>query len=159
MKSKKEYIEKNINLIYEMIKENKPKMEIARVLNVKYETLAKHLKALGIEYQGNQSGKGIADYLTRKPIEYYLKEKMIIAASTLRKKLIVSGLKEERCECCGLSEWMGKKIPLELHHLNGNHYDNRLENLQILCPNCHMIAHNYNNTKKDKKNNNTTVDK
>lgn len=35
--------------------------------------------------------------------------------------------------------WQGLKLPLELHHINGNHYDNRLENLQILCPNCHAI--------------------
>lgn len=38
---------------------------------------------------------------------------------------------------------MGKPIPLELHHLNGIHTDNRLENLQILCPNCHAFTDNY----------------
>ena len=35
--------------------------------------------------------------------------------------------------------WQGKKLPLELHHKNNNHYDNSLINLQILCPNCHSI--------------------
>ena len=40
---------------------------------------------------------------------------------------------------------MGRKIPLELHHINMNHYDNRLENLQILCSNCHSLVHNYGN--------------
>ena len=44
---------------------------------------------------------------------------------------------------CNNTEWMGKPIPLELHHINGNKFDNRIENLQILCPNCHSFTDNY----------------
>ena len=47
---------------------------------------------------------------------------------------------------------MRKKIPLELHHINGNHNDNRLENLQILCSNCHSLAHEYSNSNNKSKN-------
>lgn len=47
------------------------------------------------------------------------------------------------CEKCGRSEWEGKPIPLQVHHLNGKHSDNRIENLQILCPNCHALTDNY----------------
>ena len=47
------------------------------------------------------------------------------------------------CENCGLSEWQNKPIPLEIHHLNGNNTDNRLENLQLLCPNCHAQTEFY----------------
>jgi hypothetical protein len=61
----------------------------------------------------------------------------------LKKRLFDSGLKEKRCESCGLSEWQGKPIPLELHHANGDTNDNRIENLQILCPNCHALTENY----------------
>ena len=56
---------------------------------------------------------------------------------TAKLKLIEDGIKEHRCEKCGRVEWMESKIPLELHHRNGNHHDWNLENLEILCPNCH----------------------
>ena len=48
-----------------------------------------------------------------------------------------------RCERCGLSEWLGEPIPLEIHHINGWNTDNRIENLQLLCPNCHALTGNY----------------
>ena len=41
------------------------------------------------------------------------------------------------CEQCGLDSWQGNPTPLEIHHLNGVNTDNRLENLLLLCPNCH----------------------
>lgn len=52
-------------------------------------------------------------------------------------------LKEKRCECCGLSTWVGRDIPTQLHHIDGNHENNSLENLQILCPNCHAQTDTY----------------
>lgn len=61
----------------------------------------------------------------------------------LKKRLIKEGLKEIRCECCGLEVWLGRPIPLEMHHINGDNRDNRLENLQLLCPNCHALTDNY----------------
>ena len=62
----------------------------------------------------------------------------------IKGKLIREGLKENKCEICGLiNEWNGKPLVLQLHHINGNHTDNRLENLQILCPNCHSQTDTY----------------
>jgi hypothetical protein len=43
----------------------------------------------------------------------------------------------------GLSEWRGQPLPLELHHVNGDRHDNRVENLQLVCPNCHSITPNW----------------
>lgn len=55
----------------------------------------------------------------------------------LKQRLLDAGLLPRNCERCGTSEWLGEPLPLELHHVNGDGVDNRLENLEMLCPNCH----------------------
>ena len=47
------------------------------------------------------------------------------------------------CESCKLETWQDRPIPLEIHHVNGDNTDNRIENLQLLCPNCHALTNNY----------------
>ena len=47
--------------------------------------------------------------------------------------------KEIKCEICGNTEWLGQPIPLELHHVDRNHYNNDLNNVKIICPNCHAL--------------------
>jgi DNA-binding CsgD family transcriptional regulator len=61
----------------------------------------------------------------------------------LKQRLIKAGLKENRCEECGITEWRGKPLNMALHHVNGDSIDNRLENLQLLCHNCHAQTPNY----------------
>ena len=55
----------------------------------------------------------------------------------LKSRLSKEGLLAPRCAECGLGKWRGRPIALELHHINGRGQDNRLENLTLLCPNCH----------------------
>ena len=77
-------------------------------------------------------------------LEEYLNENETrINSFELKNKLIKAGYKENKCEICGISEWQGKPINCQLHHINGNSTDNRIENLQILCPNCHSQTDNY----------------
>ncbi len=47
------------------------------------------------------------------------------------------------CEQCKLSEWQGYPIPLEIHHIDGDNTNNKMDNLQLLCPNCHALTNNY----------------
>ncbi len=60
-----------------------------------------------------------------------------LKTSAVKRYLFRYGLAEKKCKICGLSEWMGKEMPLTLDHINGINNDNRLENVRILCPNCH----------------------
>lgn len=77
------------------------------------------------------------------PIDELLVEGRLCHRGHLRGRLLKAGLKEERCEECGLTEWRGCPIRVTLHHINGDGYDNRLENLAFLCPNCHSQTPNF----------------
>ena len=47
---------------------------------------------------------------------------------------------KKKCQNCGISEWQGVEIPLELDHINGDSTNNSVDNLRLLCPNCHSIT-------------------
>lgn len=77
------------------------------------------------------------------PIEVYLVAGRRTSRHHLKGRLLSAGLKEARCEECGVAEWRGRPLFLSLHHINGDGTDNRLENLAILCPNCHAQTPNF----------------
>ena len=77
--------------------------------------------------------KSLEEYLNGAPIQSH----------KLKLRLISEGIKVLQCECCGITEWREKPTPLELDHINGINYDNRLENLRLLCPNCHAQTDTY----------------
>ena len=57
--------------------------------------------------------------------------------TNLKNRLLEAGILQNRCEECGLTEWRGKRLSIQIDHVNGVRDDNRLENLRMLCPNCH----------------------
>lgn len=61
----------------------------------------------------------------------------------VKQRLLASGLKDNRCDECGITEWRGERLAMQLHHVNGDGSDNRLVNLRLLCPNCHSQTENY----------------
>ena len=78
------------------------------------------------------------------PIEDYLSNRKSITSCKLKERLFKAGLKENKCENpeCGITEWHNKPIICQLHHIDGNPSNNSLENLMILCPNCHSQTEN-----------------
>lgn len=58
-------------------------------------------------------------------------------------KAAIVALRGHKCEKCGLTEWLNQEIPLEVHHIDGDHKNNVLDNLQLLCPNCHALTENW----------------
>lgn len=120
------------------------------------------LRELGYSTNGNSWGNQIVKERMKKLNLFFTKknqnyskdntvlplEKVLIKDSEynrtkLKERLIKEGLKEYKCECCGITEWNNKPIALQLHHINGIHNDNRLSNLQLLCPNCHSQTDNF----------------
>jgi hypothetical protein len=84
-------------------------------------------------YAAVRQGKG----RRRRPLEEILVERSSFARNHLKERLYDAGLKEPRCELCGQGElWRGKRMGMILDHVNGVSDDNRLENLQIVCPTC-----------------------
>lgn len=110
-------------------------------VGLNYKTFRVHAKRLGV-FKPNQSGKGTSKPKVEGKGKTSLKEILEgkhpqFHTYELKNRLYKAGLKEPKCEECGIFEWNGKPISLELDHINGVRYDHRLENLKILCPNCH----------------------
>jgi hypothetical protein len=77
------------------------------------------------------------------PIEELLVAGIRRGRYNLKLRLLRAGVKENCCEACGLVEWRGRPLTMALHHINGDRHDNRLENLALLCPNCHSQTANF----------------
>ena len=156
---KKDFLENIITKCYSVA-------EVLREIGIadkgsNFKTLQRYIDKYQIDtshFKGRMWNKGLSytNKVPKIPLEEILKENTNFKSHHLKLRLINEGLKEYKCENCGCGdEWFGKPITLELHHINGNHYDNRLENLQILCPNCHSQT----STHKRKKNQDVIIPK
>ena len=109
-----------------------------------YVQIQNYLKVLNIDtthFKGKAWNKGILGHKRPHiPLENILIKESTYQSYKLKNRLFDQGLKPKQCEICGwatLSE--DGRLPLELDHINGSRIDNRLENLRILCPNCHSL--------------------
>ena len=94
---------------------------------------------------------------TLKPLEEILVNNSNYSSSKLKTRLIQNNIKKDICEICGQGNmWNNNKLVLQLDHINGNHYDNRLENLRVVCPNCHTQTDTFGS--KGRKINNFCID-
>lgn len=84
------------------------------------------------------------------PLEEILVEGRYFQSYKLKRRLLEAKLFEPICSICKLEKWLEKPISLELDHMNGNNSDNRIENLRLLCPNCHSTTSNYRGRNKKK---------
>lgn len=134
----------------ELIRTSSSTADVLRKLNYSivgnswaYNIIADRMSKLNIHF-GIKYIQSVRTGRTKRiPLEQILVEESNYNRSKLRERLIEEGLKKCQCEICGITEWLGKPISLQLHHLNGIHNDNRLSNLQILCPNCHSQTDNF----------------
>ncbi|MFJ8348950.1 HNH endonuclease [Streptomyces sp. NPDC094153] len=124
-----------------------------------YVTVKRYIQVLGLDTSHwlGQSWVGKRGTPpTLRPLASILVQNSDYATSWLRKRLIDAGLKEHRCEECRLTEWQGKPIPLEVDHLNGIANDHRIDNLRLLCPNCHALTPTWRGRNKQRRRRNTT---
>lgn len=126
---------------------------VCRKLGIKpcggnYRTIHTKIESLSLDtshFTGSLWNKGLKLGATpkHKLCDILIENSPYTSSSKLKNRLFGEGLKIKECECCGNKEWLGKPIPLELHHINGIKTDNRIENLSIICPNCHSFTDNF----------------
>lgn len=92
-------------------------------------------------FKGMGWNKGKTYHTSKRPeLGTLLVKGSIVQSYKLKKRLFEEKLKMPKCELCGWAQRSKDgRLPLELDHSNGDHYDNRIENLRILCPNCHSL--------------------
>ena len=142
---KKEEYEK---IICQLIKENTNLNQVLVLLNKRntntnYDFLKKIIDKYNIDTSHFTNDLTFVQRNKLSFEEIFCQESKMKTTSNVKAKLMELGLKEWVCEQCKRNEWNGQPIPLELHHINGDRRDNRLENLQLLCCNCHAQTDNF----------------
>jgi hypothetical protein len=90
------------------------------------------------------------NYIKKKPLEEILNYS---DASVVRRRILQDKIFDYKCSICSINEWQDKKLTLQLDHIDGNNKNHSLENLRLLCPNCHSQTDTYTgrNAKRSRK--------
>ena len=135
----------NKEKLQDSVNQSKSYADVCRYFNVKDSTGAQTYITNRIKYYdidtSHFTGMGWRKGQTFKKewsdITNFLVKDSKIGSHKLKLKLLREGLKEKVCESCGVKEWLGEEVILELDHKDSDHSNNELSNLQILCSNCH----------------------
>lgn len=143
-KSKYNYTPHNI---VEIVNDSTSYSEVLSKLDIprrggNIETIKKALDKANIDYS-HFTGRAKKYNLRHKHISEYLTPNSKIESYKLKIRLFNEGIKQNKCDKCGITEWQGEHIDIQLHHIDGVNTNNVLENLQMLCPNCHAITDNH----------------
>ena len=110
-----------------------------------YSTIKKMINELSLDsshFTGQLWSKG-KQVALKRPTEDYLTNKQSIQSHKLRLRLLREGYFVHKCYNCNNKLWLNNPIPLELEHKDGDHTNNELDNLTLLCPNCHALTPTY----------------
>lgn len=109
-----------------------------------YQTVHVAVRRLGLDTshwvgQAHLAGRAHETRTSRSLDVLLVEDGHYISSTSLRKRILKAGLLKNECAECGQGPtWNGRPLTLQLDHVNGHHRDNRIENLRILCPNCHV---------------------
>lgn len=134
--------------IKKLIKNSNNYSDVLRKLDLKttngnYETLKKIVSKFNIDVNHFNRKNYTKHNNTKLPLNEILKDNVSYNSTRLKNRILDESIKKHKCERCSNEKWLDNVIPLQLHHINGNRNDNRIENLQLLCPNCHVLTDNF----------------